>query len=550
VPASSPVIVLEAFTVRIRTRAAIALPVVCLIVTLPGRAQTDTPPESVDYDAIYKIKEEGFQRSKAMEIASYLTDVYGPRLTGSPNIRQAADWAVKQLREWGASNPRIESWGTFGRGWINERFSAQVLTPTPWPIIGMPKAWTPGTGGAVTADVVYAPMETEKDFDTWKGRLKGKIVMPMPTRTVKAHFEALAERYTDKELDDLQQIEPRGDVRRRYDPAQFQFARKRLDFLVSEGVLATFEPGRGDGGTLFVQQGGAYSSAPPSSPYGPRFPATVPPQVVIAVEHYGRLARTLDKTVPVTVELNVQNRFIENQPGFNVLAELPGTDKPDEVVMLGAHFDSWHGATGATDNGVGSAIVLEVMRILKATGLQLRRTVRLGLWGGEEQGLLGSKAYVKQTFADRETMALEPEHAKFAGYFNVDNGTGAIRGVYLQGNEAVAPIFSAWMKPFANLGMTTLSLRNTGGTDHLSFDAVGLPGFQFIQDPLEYDTRTHHSNMDNYERLQADDVMKNAVIVASFVYHAANRDAKLPRKPLPKPQPVQPQAPAAVTTNQ
>jgi hypothetical protein len=534
--------------VRTRTRALLALPFICLLVTLPGVAQTGTSSEPLDYDAIYKIKDEGFQRSKVMEIASYLTDVYGPRLTGSPNIRQAADWAVAELRKWGASNPRIEDWGTFGRGWVNERFSAQVLTPTPWPIIGMPKAWTPGTDGAVTADVVFAPMESEQDFGTWRGKLKGKIVMPMPTRPVKAQFEVLAERYSDTQLDELQQIGPRGEGRRRYDPAQFQFARKRLEFLVSEGVLATLEPGRGDGGTLFVQQGGAYSPAPPSGSYSPRFPATVPPQVVIAVEHYGRLARTIDKKVPVTVELNVQNRFLDDQPGFNVLAELPGTGKADEVVMLGAHFDSWHGATGATDNGVGSAIMLEAMRILKATGLPMRRTVRLGLWSGEEQGLLGSKAYVKRTFADRETMTLKPDHARFAAYFNVDNGTGAIRGVYLQGNEAVAPIFSAWMKPFANLGMTTLTLRNTGGTDHLSFDAVGLPAFQFIQDPLEYDTRTHHSNMDNYERLQADDVMKNAVIVASFVYHAANRDEKLPRKPLPKPQPAQPQTPAPVTT--
>ena len=380
-------------------------------------------------------------------------------------------------------------------------------------------------------------MESEKDFDTWKGKLKGKIVMPMPTREVKAQFEAQAKRYSDKDLEELEQIEPRAAAaRRRYDPSQFQFSRKRMEFLVSEGVLATFEPGRGDGGTLFVQQGGAYSSTPPSGPFARTFPANVPPQIVIAVEHYGRLARTLDKKVPVTVELDVRNAFLDNQPGFNVLAELPGTDKADEIVMLGAHFDSWHGATGATDNAVGSAIMLEAMRILKASGLQMRRTVRLALWSGEEQGLLGSRAYVKRHFADRDTMALKPEHAKLAAYFNVDNGTGAIRGVYLQGNEAVAPIFSAWMKPFENLGMTTLSLQNTGGTDHLSFDAVGLPGFQFIQDPMEYDTRTHHSNMDNYERLQADDVMKNAVIVATFVYQAANRDAKLPRKPLPKPR--------------
>jgi len=531
-------------------RALVVLPLVCLTLALPGAAQAPVATEPIDYDAVYRIKDEGFQRSQVMEIASYLTDVYGPRLTGSPNIKQAADWAVKKLAEWGASNPRIENWGTFGRGWANERFSAQVLTPTPWPIIGMPKAWTPGTGGPVTADVVYTPMESEKDFDTWRGKLKGKIVMPLPTREVKAQFDPPGKRYTDKDLEELEQVDPRADASRRRDPALFQFARKRIEFLANEGVLATFEPGRGDGGTLFVQQGGAYSATPPPGPYSQIYPANVPPQIVIAVEHYGRLARTLDKKLPVTIELNVQNRFYDDQPGFNVLAELPGTDKADEVVMLGGHFDSWHGATGATDNAVGCAIMLEAMRILKTSGLQMRRTVRLALWSGEEQGLLGSRAYVKDKFADRETMILKPEHAKLSGYFNVDNGTGAIRGVYLQGNEAVAPIFEAWMKPFTNLGMTTLTLKNTGGTDHLSFDAVGLPGFQFIQDPVEYETRTHHSNMDNYERLQASDVMKNAVIVASLVYHAANRDGKLPRKPLPKPQPPQQRPRESTTTNQ
>jgi carboxypeptidase Q len=523
--------------VRTCRRALVALPIVSLLVMHPAVAQTLAPSEPIDYNAIYTIKDEGFQRSQVMETVSYLTDVYGPRLTGSPNIKQAADWAVAKLREWGAANPRVEKWGTFGRGWVNERFNAQVLTPTPWPIIGIPKAWTPGLAGPITADVIFAPMESEKDFDTWRGKLKGKIVMPMPTREVKPLFEAQAKRYTEKDLEEIEQLEPAtAAARRRSDSPPFQFSRKRMEFLVNEGVLATFEPGRGDGGTLFVQQGGAYSSTPPKGPYARTFPASVPPQIVIAVEHYGRLARTLDKKVPVTVALDVRNTFLDDQPGFNILAELPGSDKVDEIVMLGAHFDSWHGATGATDNGVGSAIILEAMRILKASGLQMRRTVRLALWSGEEQGLLGSRAYVKDRFGDRDTMALKPEHSRLAGYFNVDNGTGAIRGMYLQGNEAVAPIFSAWMKPFANLGMTTLSMQNTSGTDHLSFDAVGLPGFQFIQDPMEYDTRTHHSNMDTYERLQPADVMKNAVIVATFVYLAANRDSMLPRKPLPKPR--------------
>ncbi len=521
---------------------------VALLTAAPAAAQVATPTsEKVDYDAIYKIKEEGFQRSQVMDTASWLTDVYGPRLTGSPSFKAAADWAVKRLTEWGATNPRIESWGTFGRGWVNERFAATVVSGAqPWTITGVPKAWTPGVEGTVTAEVVFAPMENDADLEKWKGKLAGKIVLPVPTREVKAHFEPEASRMSEADLEKLSKFEPTEAPRRNYNLAAVRFGVKRMEFLQAEGVLAVFEPGRGDGGTLFVQQGGAYN--PKNQSGFMRFPAVVPPQVVIAVEHYGRLARTLEKKVPVSIELTIKNTITEDQEGMNVLAELPGTDKADEIVMLGAHFDGWHGGTGATDNGAGSAVMLEALRILKASGVKLRRTVRLGLWGGEEQGLIGSREYVKATFADRATMQLKPAHGKITGYFNVDNGTGAIRGVYLQGNEAIAPVFSTWMQPFENLGMKTLTIQNTSGTDHLSFDAVGIPGFQFIQDGLEYDTRTHHSNMDVWERLQAGDMMKNAVIVASFVYHAANRDQALPRKPLPKPQP--PQTPAAAPARQ
>jgi carboxypeptidase Q len=522
----------------VRTRARTSGVLLALLLTAaPAMAQVAAPAgEKVDYDAIYKIKDEGFQRSQVMETASWLTDVHGPRLTGSPSFKAAADWTVKKLTEWGATNPRIESWGTFGRGWVNERFSATVVSgPQPWTIIGVPKAWTPGTEGTVTADVVFAPMETEADLEKWKGKLAGKIVLPVPTREVKALFEPQATRRSDAELEKLSAYEPAAASRRSYNLASARFGTKRLEFLASEGVAAIFEPGRGDGGTLFVQGGGAYN---PKSPSGfMRYPAQVPPTIVIAVEHYGRLVRTAQKNIPVKVELSVKNTITEDQEGLNILAELPGTDKADEIVMLGAHFDGWHGGTGATDNAAGSAVMLEALRILKASGLKMRRTVRLALWGGEEQGLLGSREYVKANFADRATMQTRPAHGKIAGYFNVDNGTGAIRGVYLQGNEAIAPVFSTWMQPFANLGMKTLTIQNTSGTDHLSFDAVGIPGFQFIQDELEYDTRTHHSNMDVWERLQAGDMMKNAVIVASFVYHAANRDQLLPRKPMPKAQP-------------
>jgi hypothetical protein len=524
-------------------RARLALIVLVVAMALPIGAQGPAATDGVDYDAIYRIKEEGFQRSQVAEVASYLTDVYGARLTGSPNIKNAADWTVKKLGEWGASNPRVENWDTpFGRGWVNEKYAANVVAPNPWPILGLPKAWTPGTNGPVTAEAVYAPLEAEKDFEAWKGKLKGKIVLVQPVPEAKLSVDPLSKRYSEKELDEIEAIEPRTSTPRR-DPSRFAFARKRLEFLKEEGPAAIFEPSRGDGGTFFVQQGAGYTTATQPGPFGSPLPLDTPPQLVLAVEHYGRLVRILQKKVPVTIELDVKNTITENQPGFNVLAELPGTDKADEIVMIGGHLDSWHGATGATDNAVGSAIMLEAMRILKASGLKMRRTVRIGLWGGEEQGLLGSRAYVKKHVAERETMTLKGDHAKISAYYNVDNGAGAIRGVYLQGNEAVAPIFETWMKPFGNLGMTTLTLQNTSGTDHLAFDAVGVPGFQFIQDPLEYDTRTHHSNMDGYERLVAADMMKNAVIVATFVYETANRDSKLPRKPLPKAQP--PQTPAS-----
>jgi Zn-dependent M28 family amino/carboxypeptidase len=304
-----------------------------------------------------------------------------------------------------------------------------------------------------------------------------------------------------------------------------------MQFYAQEGAIAVLEPG-GDHGAIVVQG--------PNQNRDPKEPLTAA-QVVVASEQYNRIARLLEHNMSVTIELNVQNRFVDDTlDAFNVLAEIPGTDRADEIVMLGAHFDSWHAGTGATDNAAGSAAVMEAMRILKATGVRMRRTVRLALWTGEEQGFLGSRAYVNQQFGDRITMQLKPAHAKLSAYFNLDNGTGAIRGVYLQGNETVRPIFAAWIEPFRNLGMTTLTIRNTGGTDHLSFDEVGLPGFQFIQDPVEYNTYTHHTNMDVYDRIQAQDMMKSAVIIASFAYHAANRDTLMPRKTLPRPRPQQP----------
>ena len=514
----------------------------CIALTLvPVTARQNA--ETVDYDALYRIKDEGFARSKVMEIASYLTDVYGPRLTNSPGFRKAAEWTVKQLTGWELANVKLEPWGPFGHGWSNDRFHATATTAGgSFPLIGYPAAWTPGTDGIVRGDAMFAPIETPDDIAKFKGQLKGKIVLIQPIREVSALWDPPARRFTEQQLRDMEREtdhQPRGGRGGRAGgPGGQSFAVARMKFLQDEGALAMVSAGRGDGGTVFVS-GGSSANRQPNADLGL-------PSIVIAVEHYGRIVRNLQKTppMPVTIELDLKNTFYDDTMSFNVVAEIPGTDKASEVVMLGAHFDSWHTGTGATDNTAGSAVMIEAMRILKRSGVKPRRTVRLALWGGEEQGLIGSREYVKAHFADRADMVLKPEHARLSGYFNVDNGTGAIRGVYLQGNEAVAPIFEAWMKPFSNLGMSTLAIRDTGGTDHQSFDAVGLPGFQFIQDPVEYSSRTHHSNMDVYERLIEADMKQNAVIVAAFAYHAASREAKLPRKPLPKPQ-----APQRTTTS-
>ena len=536
--------------ISFRARPAIAGAVLAAALAFTPLAAQPAPQEKVDYEAIYKIKEEGFARSQVMDIMSWLTDVYGPRLTNSPGFRKAGDWAVKEMTSWGLANVKLEPWvtptGPFGRGWSNDTFLMQATTPGgTFPVYGMSTAWTAGTQGHVKGEAIYAVIETPDDLARFKGQLRGKFVLTTPIREVQAMWEPIARRYTETELKNLETETDaagrggRGGQRaggpgRQGGPSGGRggaqsFAQQRTQFFKDEGALAVVTTAnRSDSGNVLL--GGATANrAPNVTDLGL-------PQVVIAIEHYGRIVRTLERKMPVTMEANIVNTFHDDTSSFNVVAEIPGTDKADEIVMLGAHFDSWHGGTGATDNASGSAVMMEAMRILKQSGVRLRRTVRLGLWGGEEQGLLGSRGYVTQHFADRATMALKPGHGKFSAYFNMDNGTGAFRGVYLQGNEAVRPVFEAWMKPFENLGMTTLTIRDTGGTDHQSFDAVGLPGFQFIQDPVEYSSRTHHTTMDTYERIQEEDMRKNAVIVASFVYHAANRDALLPRKPLPRPQ--------------
>jgi carboxypeptidase Q len=500
--------------------------------------------EPVDLSVIHRIKAEAFRNSQVMETAFQLTDVCGPRLTGSPGLDKAAKWAVGRMKEWGISEPHLEKWGPFGRGWTNLRFSAHLKAPEYSPLMGFARPWSPGIkGGSVSGEPVLAPIRTEADFAKYKGKLKGRIVMIGEPRPLVPQSVSPYHRLDDDELAKLAQAADPSATRPAYDA----MARRRLrnainKFLVEEGVLLTIAPSfkrdtatpqdlalLADGGTVFGTQAGSPSPEDPLPP----------PAVALASEHYNRLARLIEHKVPVTVEFELDNRmFDENPDSFTVIGEIPGTTKRNEAVMLGGHIDSWSFATGATDNAAGTAVVMEAMRILKALDLKMDRTVRVALWTGEEQGLLGSRAWVKQNLADSESMALKPAHKQVSGYFNYDNGTGKIRGVYLQSNDMMRPLFEAWLAPFRDLGVTTISPRDTTGTDHLAFDAVGIPAFQFIQDPVEYEGRTHHSNMDTYDRLQAPDLMQSAAVIASVVYHSATRPGMLPRKPLPAPRPA------------
>jgi hypothetical protein len=491
-----------------------------------------------------------------MDYASGLMDSIGERLTGSPNMKRANEWTRDQLTAMGLSNARLEPWGPFGRGWANQYVNVRMTSPDVVTLLAYPKAWTPGTNGVMQGKCIRATIADKKDFDKYKGKLAGMIVIFGPDAEVKPITEAPYKRLSDDELAKMAEYEiPSDHPAFRF--ADFikrqQFIKDLNQFFADEKVLAVIDHSRGTagGGTVFVQSGGSYKPGE----------TTTVPQLTMASEHWTRIARLLQQKKDVSLELNVNNTFYDNDPmQYDTIAEIPGTDKKDEIVMLGAHLDSWHAGTGATDNGAGTIVMMEAVRILKALNIQPRRTIRIGLWSGEEEGLLGSQGYVESHFGARPPMdepgmkgmptllrreagdvTVKPEQAKVSVYFNVDNGSGKIRGVHLQENEAVAPIFEAWMKPFKDLGMTTLTMRNTGGTDHLSFDAVGIPGFQFIQDPIEYETRTHHSNMDVYDRLQPEDLKQISVIVAGFVYDAAMRDQMLPRKPIEKGLPKEPE---------
>lgn len=501
--------------------------------------------EKVDAATIARIRSEAMDRSQVMDIMSWLTDVYGPRLTWSPNLTKAGNWAATTMKGWGLANVHLEPWSTpAGLGWANERFTFVSTGPNPFTINAAPRAWSAGTKGKLTGGVVLIQPDTTMTLDTFKstygGKLKGKFVMfTPPSPNASTRFTPDGQRNSDSVLARMAAppAAPAGAPGAGRPAGAFPGGGARrfnamadtaaLRFMEKEGVGAILMLARGGDGTLFTDNGASRAKGAPQVP-----------MVHVALEPYGRIWRMASKNQPVTLELDMQNKFFPaDSTSFNVIAEIPGTDPAlkDEVVMIGGHFDSWHSGTGATDNAAGSAVMMEAMRILKTLGVQPRRTIRIGLWTGEEQGLMGSRAYVRQHYGFADSVGFHPtaEQAKFAAYFNVDNGSGKIRGVYQQQNADVAPIFTAWMTPFNTDGMKTLTIGNTGGTDHQSFDAVGLPGFQFIQDGLDYNTRTHHSNMDTYEKIQPDDMKWNSAVLAAFAWQAAQRDEKLPRKAPP-----------------
>ena len=618
------------FTVNLAASA-----VLLLVGALAAQEPTANPPRAAGReprrgsgratnDPITRIRDEGLNRSEVMDTLTYLTDVIGPRLTGSPSLKRANEWTRDKLASWGLTNAHLQGW-PFGRGWSLKRFSAQVVEPQDIPLAAWPQAWSCGTDWPVVAEVVYLNAKTEAELDQFKGRLKGAIVLVSSPRNVPQRYEPLASRLTDSDLLRLANAAPgrrdfypwmfrptnappsANEPGRRFNPDRSAASSapprtnevraaattnqpparpprqigsfERVPFAVKEGaaVIVMCSP-KGDGGTLLSQAAMVFPTASPGtnrptaswrSPWSTNAPAG-PPQITLAAEDYNRLVHMIARGEKLKMAVDLQVQFQTNDlRAYNTLAEIPGTDLKDELVMLGGHLDSCHVGTGATDDAAGVAACMEAVRILRALKLQPRRTIRIGLWGGEEQGFLGSRAYLNQHFGyytnatnvaatrsprdesqrsasrssrsrSNRTLVRQRDYDKLSAYFNLDNGGGKIRGIYAQGNEAVRPIFRRWLEPFADLGAETLTAANTGGTDHIPFDEIGLPGFQFIQDPIDYMVRTHHTTADVSDRIQADDLKQAAVIIAAFVYNTAMMDDKLPRKTIATP----PQRPA------
>ena len=509
---------------------------------------TLTAADNPDLQIVTRIRQEGFRNSKVMDVAQSLTDVLGPRLTGSPGMKKANEWTRDKLMEFGLANAHLEGY-EFGRGWSAESTMVRMTAPETQQLYALPKAWSPSTNGVIRGKVVKVKLETKDDLEKNKGKLAGAIVMIAEPRELKTPDKAALERYDDEELAKLAEYQipaSRDDARTRELRTRREFRRALAQFAMDEKIAAIVDSGTGDfgGGVFRVSSSGTWRN---DEPLGV-------PSVGIAPEHYGRIARLIDKKIDVELEIDIKTQFHDaDRNAYNTIAEIPGTDKKGEIVMVGAHLDSWHTSTGATDNAAGVATVMEAARILKSLGIAPKRTIRVALWSGEEQGLLGARAYVKEHFAaraepkdpeqaklpfsqrtEKTPLIVKPAHAKISAYFNMDNGTGRVRGLYAQENAAAAPIFTAWLAPLHDIGATTVTMRNTQSTDHIPFDEVGIPGFQFIQDDVEYSTRTHHTNWDSYERLQREDLMQAAVVMATVVWEAANRPEMIPRKPLPQ----------------
>ena len=587
---------------------AVVLAVAAAAAAPPSGPRPTSRPAAVTVadPTIGRIRDEGLNRSQVMATLDELCNVIGPRLTGSPGQRHATEWTRDQLAKWGLANAHLEPWGPFGRGWEMDWFTFGVVQPYAIRLIGVPKAWSPGLDRPTEADVVYVDAHTLADVDKYRGKLRGKVVLIGPPRPVTAHFDPQAVRMDDAALAKLAAVGVgqnlgvallMGPATRPGGPAPApepasrpiglgraaaqQFGANALAFLQQEGALLVVDPSsQGDGGTVYVAQAslpraatrpttGPATTVVTTAPAGafagnrayaarPRAwsvdaPAT-PPQVTLADEDYDRLVSLLAHGVPVRVAVDLRVTFTPPDAVLtaDTVAEIPGSDLADQVVMVGGHLDSWHGGTGATDNGVGAAAAMEAVRILRALNLHPRRTIRVALWTGEEQGLYGSTSYVKQHFgyvpdapidpatgqpttrpASRPAVVRGPEYEKLSVYFNLDNGTGRARGIYAQSNPAAAALFRRWLAPLADLGAGTVTLANTGSTDHIPFDDVGLPGFQFIQDPIEYGSRTHHSTADVYDRIQPDDIRQAATVLATLAWDAANTDDRFPRKPAP-----------------
>ncbi len=515
--------------------------------------------EKVDVGMVNRIWEEGVNRSKIMETMSYLTDVIGPRIPGSPAYKRACEWAKGKFTEWGMANAAIEPCGELGLGWANEYISVHMVEPTYASLLAYAKPWTLGTAGKIRGQPVLAVVRTKADLEKWKGKLKGAIVLTQPPRQVHPVFKPIAHRYTDEDLKELTEtpipIQPReAQVGGGGDKPELKWEELE-EFYRSEEVallVESSEGSRSDFGTVKVDayEGMGKNHILPGQS----------PRIVMAAEAYARICRILDLNVPVTLEAEVRSTiFDQDKQGYNVVAEIPGIDKKGEIVMLGGHLDSWAGGTGAVDDASGCAVAMEALRILKALGVKPKRTIRAALWTGEEEGFYGSRGYVfthfgdtdkntlkeidfeayeknwRNPLADSKKLIVKPEYNKISGYFNYDNGSGRIRGIYIQENFQVRPIFEEWMKPLRDLGVTTIALQPTEGTDHLPFDWIGIPGFQFIQDPLDYTPALHHTSQDIYDHCVPEDLVQSAVVMASFVYFTAMRDEMLPRKPLPIP---------------